>query len=195
MNANNASLSFPTLLAKTVGGSIYIAAVIAACWVGSGVVISASRFFPADTEWKNQATALLIRQQALLEDMSSRLASLEARQENSLVIPLGSGPVSWFGGPDDDAMPASDKTAITNEFTRQLDPEDLYCAMRWNEHDLPYSLLRRSRILFTANGRHVFARPVDHGPVRRFADVSPAVLEALDLETDDIITAHLEVIP
>lgn len=89
---------------------------------------------------------------------------------------------------------------------RTLNPKALYCAMQFAYGDgdgfgqpgpiLPgvtKSVIRRSIIAVSANGRTVFVQPLDWGPNRRtgrLIDLSPGAMEALDVKTDDIVSVE-----
>lgn len=123
------------------------------------------------------------------------------------------GKVSHFGGPDDqgvapdegvaliepsrlDQYPAikalflSTQPAGTAGLARRLDPAKAYIACRWDYSVTPKPWLRTIEVECRANGRSLKARPIDWGPgasTGRIADVSPAVMAALRLATDDEI--------
>lgn len=101
------------------------------------------------------------------------------------------GKVSHFGGPRDQGVSTSETGAITGERLRSLNPNDFYCAMRWDYKKLKKTGWAGKRILFInpKNGKSVVLRPVDWGPHRstgRIIDVSPGALQAVGLKTDDI---------
>ncbi|MDW8362601.1 MAG: septal ring lytic transglycosylase RlpA family protein [Myxococcales bacterium] len=114
------------------------------------------------------------------------------------------GRVSWFGGPRDTGVGATETGAITGERLRSLnDPVDAspstiasrphdyyYVAMRWNYSPNGRTWWRDARILVRnpANGRSVVVRPVDWGPhtrTRRIIDLSPQALRDLGMSTDE----------
>ncbi len=80
---------------------------------------------------------------------------------------------------------------------RQLNPERFYCAMRWNYSLHDAALLVNAGVQITApNGATVWASPVDWGPnadTGRLIDVSPACLNALGVDTDDVVNVFLVV--
>jgi len=125
------------------------------------------------------------------------------------------GTCSWFGGPDDDGVSASEDLAWletwdqvvdaglegyflptqpsgTSGLARRLDPDGpYYCACRWDYDVTPKSMLKDKDIkaLVRANGRELLAQPIDWGPheaeTGRAADLSPGLMEALGIATDD----------
>jgi N-acetylmuramoyl-L-alanine amidase len=118
------------------------------------------------------------------------------------------GPVSWFGGPDDSGVSSDEGLAFLYEYddaphlfldkqpagttglARRLDPDVYYVACRWDYAVTPKDMLRDQsvRALVRAGEREYLAFPADWGPhedTGRVADISPGLMEALDLETDD----------
>ncbi len=126
------------------------------------------------------------------------------------------GKVSYFGGPLDKGVSESEGLALFNPgdekiytdlflplqpygttgLARRLNPGALYCACRWQYDQTPKAVLRHSvmRINKVGSDKHVLARPVDFGPAewtKRLIDVSPGVMKALDLKTDDEVECCL----
>jgi hypothetical protein len=118
------------------------------------------------------------------------------------------GKVSKFGGPDDTGVGPHEGLAFiydvgmaphlflptqppgTTGLARRLNPCVCYVACRWDYDDTPKPTLLQHQALVrnpaTGFGLRVF--PADWGPnesTDRVADVSPAVMEYLGLETDD----------
>lgn len=121
-----------------------------------------------------------------------------------------SGRVSWFGGPDDEGVSPSEGLALyepeqtsehpqlfldeqppgTTGLARRLNPDAYYIAMRWDYDVHSKDELRAMLVLVYAplTGRAFLARPTDWGPhedTTRLADISPGLLNALGIETDD----------
>jgi len=117
------------------------------------------------------------------------------------------GPCSWFGGPDDVGVDADEGLAFfydvedaphlflqyqppdTSGLARRLDPGVFYVACRWDYKRTPKDMLRDQTIkaLVRANGKEFLAYPADWGPhedTGRVADLSVALMTALDLMTD-----------
>lgn len=118
------------------------------------------------------------------------------------------GRCSWFGGPQDTGVSASEGLAFiydydaaphlflpyqpdgTTGLARRLNPDLFYIACRW-DYDVTSKneLVRPSyQALVRAKGKEFLAWPADWGPnenTGRVADLSPGLLEALGLETDD----------
>jgi hypothetical protein len=115
------------------------------------------------------------------------------------------GKCSWFGGPHDRGVGPHEGLALVHSarqlpelflpdtglgLARRLNPEKFYCAMRWDYHRHPISWLLEHTVTVSAHGKSFEAHPVDWGPNRRtgrIADLSPGLLEALELDTDDIV--------
>jgi N-acetylmuramoyl-L-alanine amidase len=118
------------------------------------------------------------------------------------------GKVSWFGGPDDTGVAPDEGLAFiyeiddaphlflptqppgTTGLARRLNPNAHYVACRWDYDEYPKPML----LEYTALVRNLFtdkvfeAYPADWGPHQdtdRVADISPGLMEELDLETDD----------
>jgi N-acetylmuramoyl-L-alanine amidase len=131
-----------------------------------------------------------------------------------------SGRVSWFGGPDDQGVTASEDLAFWEEYSqvakpdelflreqppgttglaRRLDGNSYYIACRWDYDVYPKSHLASGDHLALVRapktGRQFLARPCDWGPAGpesdhdtgRVADVSPGLLSALGITTDDTV--------
>jgi N-acetylmuramoyl-L-alanine amidase len=120
------------------------------------------------------------------------------------------GKVSWFGGPDDEGVSPSEGLAFiysvdmapdlfldyqpagTTGLARRLDPDEYYIACRW-DYDAPglsKEDLLDVRVLVRniKTGKALVARPSDWGPhdeTDRVADISPGLMDALDLTTDE----------
>lgn len=118
------------------------------------------------------------------------------------------GRCSSFGGPEDTGVSPSEGLAFiyevdqapqlflpfqpsgTTGLARRLNPFVHYIACRWNYEVTPKDMLRDSgqRALVRANGWELLAFPADWGPhedTARVADLSPGLMEALGLATDD----------
>lgn len=116
-----------------------------------------------------------------------------------------SGKCSWFGGPADTGMHEEEPLAFifqveqasdlfldgaTEALGRNLDPEEYYIAMRWDYDEISKDELLRTVCLVRspATGRSFWARPSDWGPhedTDRICDISPGLMDALGVETDD----------
>jgi N-acetylmuramoyl-L-alanine amidase len=119
-----------------------------------------------------------------------------------------SGPCSWFGGPDDTGVSPSEGLAFiysyeqrpdlflpqqpygTTGLARRLDPDVFYVACRWDYSDTPKDMLadEGTMALVRAGGRELLAWPADWGPhedTGRVADISPGLMAALGIDTDD----------
>jgi N-acetylmuramoyl-L-alanine amidase len=120
------------------------------------------------------------------------------------------GKCSWFGGPDDTGVAHDEGLAFifeveqaphlflsyqpsgTTGLARRLNPDTFYVACRWDYEDTPHDMLLREMALVrsTKTGKTLKAYPADWGPhisTDRVADLSPGLMEALGIETDDEI--------
>jgi N-acetylmuramoyl-L-alanine amidase len=119
------------------------------------------------------------------------------------------GTCSWFGGPEDDKVSASEGLAFiynydeaphlflpqqpegTTGLARRLNPNIFYVACRFDYSITPKGMLANpsQQALVRAKGQEFWAWPADWGPheeqTGRAADLSPALMMALDLSTDD----------
>ena len=118
------------------------------------------------------------------------------------------GLVSSFGGPDDMGVAPDEDLAFIYEVTdaphlflpqqppgttglaRRLDPDKHYIACRWDYDEYPKpSLLEHTALVRNIlTDKALEAYPADWGPhsdTGRAADISPGLMAALDLETDD----------
>lgn len=123
------------------------------------------------------------------------------------------GTCSWFGGPDDTGVSASEGLAFFYEYSdaphlflpqqpsgttglaRRLNPDLFYVACRWpyEQEGLSKEELRnpsvQAIVRSVRTGKEFRAWPADWGPheeqTGRAADLSPGLMAALDLETDD----------
>lgn len=120
------------------------------------------------------------------------------------------GRVSHFGGPNDTGVSSSEGLAFiynvsdaqhlflpfqpegTTGLARRLNPVAPYFAVRWDYDDTPKNTLLQHRgvIRNPKTGFQVEAFPADWGPnenTGRVADVSPAIMNFLGLQTDDTV--------
>lgn len=118
------------------------------------------------------------------------------------------GRMSWFGGPDDAGVAPDEGLAFiyevddaphlflpeqppgTSGLARRLDPEQFYIACRWDydRYPKPSLLTHTAQVMSVKTGQAVECYPADWGPhesTGRVADLSPAVLDFLELKTDD----------
>jgi hypothetical protein len=125
------------------------------------------------------------------------------------------GKCSWFGGPDDTGVDSDEQLAWwgsteagradapelflryqptgTTGAARALDPSTSYIAMRFDyENQWSKAELASGKIMFWVRapktGKQYKARPADWGPhtnTGRVADLSPGLLNALGIKTDD----------
>jgi N-acetylmuramoyl-L-alanine amidase len=118
------------------------------------------------------------------------------------------GRCSWFGGPDDDGVSSSEGLAFiynyeeaphlflesqpteTTGLARRLNPNIFYVACRWNYDRTSKDMLAdpSRQALVRAKGLEFWAWPADWGPhedTGRIADLSPGLMDALGLHTDD----------
>jgi hypothetical protein len=118
------------------------------------------------------------------------------------------GKCSWFGGPNDKGVAPDEGLAFIQEveqaphlflpaqppgtsgLARRLDPRAHYIACRWNYDTTPHHMLLNEVALVRVpkTGRALVAAPADWGPhedTGRVADISPGLMDALGLQTDD----------
>jgi N-acetylmuramoyl-L-alanine amidase len=118
------------------------------------------------------------------------------------------GKCSWFGGPEDEGVSPSEGLAFIYEYetaphlfleqqppgttglARRLNPDVFYIATRWNYDETPKSMLPYMQVQVRAPSTGKFARAwaADWGPhesTGRIADLSPGLMEALGIDTDD----------
>jgi hypothetical protein len=127
------------------------------------------------------------------------------------------GKVSWFGGPEDEGVTPDEGLAFLYEYddkpelflkeqppgttglARRLDPGQPYIAMRWDYQQFPKEFLRgdvKARVRAPKTGKEYLATPADWGPhvdTNRVADISPGLMEALGIETDDVVQVEFPV--
>lgn len=119
-----------------------------------------------------------------------------------------SGKCSWFGGPNDTGVTPSEGLAFifeiddqpslflpqqppnTTGLARRLDPSQFYIACRWDYSKTSKTDLLDLTVTVRApkTGREFTAIPADWGPhskTNRVADLSPGLMEALGIQTDD----------
>jgi N-acetylmuramoyl-L-alanine amidase len=120
------------------------------------------------------------------------------------------GKCSWFGGPDDTGVAPDEglafiyeveqaprlfleeQPAATTGLARRLDPNEFYVACRWDYDVTPKSMLAdqtiQALVRSPKTGRQLAAWPADWGPhedTGRAADISPGLMAALGIDTDD----------
>jgi hypothetical protein len=88
----------------------------------------------------------------------------------------------------------SEQPPGTTGHARRLYPTQFYVACRWDYETTPKDMLAdqdiRALVRAKKNGRHFLAHPADWGPhedTDRAADISPGLMAALGIETDDEI--------
>jgi len=119
------------------------------------------------------------------------------------------GKVSQFGGPNDMGVSPSEGLAFiynvndkpeifldeqpagTSGLARRLDPETYYIAMRWDYDQFSKDVLASDAMAIVrapTTGKVFLAHPADWGPhtdTGRVADISPGLMDALGVDTDD----------
>jgi uncharacterized protein (TIGR02594 family) len=126
----------------------------------------------------------------------------------SEVLFITQGKCSWFGGPDDTGVKPDEGLAFitkvsqapqlflpeqpegTTGLARRLDPEVFYIACRWDYKKTPREMLLDRMALVRSKTAllEYTAFPADWGPnekTGRVADLSPGLMDALGLDTDD----------
>jgi N-acetylmuramoyl-L-alanine amidase len=120
------------------------------------------------------------------------------------------GKCSHFGGPADTGVDSDEGLAFiydyeeaphlflpdqppgTSGLARRLNPNVFYVACRWDYDITPKGMLANPSLLalVRAKGRSFYVWPADwgpHGDTDRVADLSPGLMKALDLTTDDVV--------
>jgi hypothetical protein len=130
--------------------------------------------------------------------------------DSSRVLATFSGSCSWFGGPDDEGVDPDEGLAFIYNFddaphlfleeqpagttglARRLDPDMYYIACRWDYDVTSKQMLlesgQRALVKAKKTGKKARAWPADWGPhedTGRAADISPGLMDALGIETDD----------
>jgi peptidoglycan hydrolase-like protein with peptidoglycan-binding domain len=123
---------------------------------------------------------------------------------------VATGKCSWFGGPDDKGVKPDEGLAFisnvnqapqlflpsqppgTTGLARRLDPAVFYIACRWDYKKTPRDMLLNEQALVSVpeTGESMLAFPADWGPnekTGRIADLSPGLMDALDIDTDDVV--------
>jgi N-acetylmuramoyl-L-alanine amidase len=143
------------------------------------------------------------------EDICRAIAHVGLRPPTEMAF-SAAGKCSWFGGPQDDGVSADEGLAFiydveqaphlflprqpqgTTGLARRLDPDVFYIACRWDYDTTPKTMLddkdKKALVRSVKTGKALLAWPADWGPhedTDRVADLSPALLAALDLDTDD----------
>jgi hypothetical protein len=120
------------------------------------------------------------------------------------------GTCSSFGGPDDEGVSPDEGLAFfyelddaphlfldeqpegTTGLARRLDPQLYYVACRWDYDITPKDMLadatKFALVSAVKTGRSFLAWPADWGPhidTNRAADISPGLMQALGITTDD----------
>jgi len=145
--------------------------------------------------------------QANMEEISLAIARVLRGKTGTMALFRTRGKCSWFGGPDDLGVSPDEGLAFFYDFNdaphlfldeqpdgttglaRRLNPGVNYVACRWDYDITPKEMLAEPRpALVKAGKRSFLAWPADWGPhesTGRIADLSPALMDALDLDTDD----------
>jgi hypothetical protein len=124
----------------------------------------------------------------------------------------GKGTVSWFGGPEDTGVSPDEGLALeaegvnpdekpqlflrqqppgTTGTARRLNPKAHYIAMRWDYDQFSKERLAGNEVAMVRalkTGKQLTAHPADWGPhsdTARLADISPGLMDALGIKTDD----------
>jgi N-acetylmuramoyl-L-alanine amidase len=128
------------------------------------------------------------------------------------------GKVSWFGGPEDTGVDPDEGLAFiaeveqqpsiflpeqppgTTGLARRLNPDKYYIACRWDYDETPAFMLIEEMALVRApkTGRSFKAYPADWGPHQdtgRIADISPGLMHALGIKTDDDVEVTFPAVP
>jgi len=156
------------------------------------------------------ATADVEAYQTNFEAICKAIADVaSAPEEFNDEIIYAMGKVSWFGGPEDEGVTPSEGLAFlydvedkpqiflpnqppgTTGLARRLDPSTHYIAMRWDYDQFSKDRLASNDVATVyapKTGRRFVAHPADWGPhvdTNRVADISPGLMDALGISTDD----------
>jgi hypothetical protein len=137
------------------------------------------------------------------------IATVGLRSRDEVVF-TDSGACSWFGGPNDDGVAPDEGLAFiydveqaphlflddqpsgTTGLARRLDPSVFYLACRWDYDVTPKTMLddkdKKALVRAPRTGKEFLAWPSDwgpHGDTERVADLSPGLMAALGISTDD----------
>jgi N-acetylmuramoyl-L-alanine amidase len=144
------------------------------------------------------------------QEICSAIAGALAPEQEEAAPFHAIGKVSKFGGPEDMGVSADEGLAFlykvddaphlflnyqpagTTGLARRLDPSVSYIAMRWDYDVYSKEELASGDFLFLVRapktGRQYKAWPADWGPhvnTGRVADISPGLMDALGIQTDD----------
>jgi N-acetylmuramoyl-L-alanine amidase len=159
----------------------------------------------ADAEVYNRQFELIC--QAIAAVLSEQMSVTPPDTDHTIEV---SGAVSHFGGPDDTGVAPDEGLAFisdmmqaphlflpyqpsgTSGLARRLNPNVHYIAMRWDYSVTPHAMLLSEVALVRSQqtGIELTAFPADWGPADwtgRVADLSPGLMQDLDLKTDDIV--------
>jgi len=156
------------------------------------------------------ATVDVEQYNANFEEICQAIADVAGKPDSfNAEVLRAKGKVSWFGGPDDEGVSPSEGLAFlyevedkpeiflaeqpsgTTGLARRLDPDTYYIAMRWDYDQFPKSRLAGSEMALVRSaksGAAHRAHPADWGPhvdTARVADISPGLMDALGISTDD----------
>jgi N-acetylmuramoyl-L-alanine amidase len=139
--------------------------------------------------------------------LASSLVGLDVRVDSDRLF--ASGKASWFGGPEDMGVSPSEGLAFlydvddkphlflkqqppgTTGLARRLDPKTHYLALRFDYDRFSKDRLAGdevAKVRAPKTGKEFIAHPADWGPhtdTGRVADISPGLMEALGIATDD----------
>lgn len=122
------------------------------------------------------------------------------------------GKCSWFGGPEDKGVSPSEGLAFiyeiddaphlfltqqppgTTGLARRLDPDKFYIACRWDYNATSKDDLLNIKVKVRAKGKEFEVEPADWGPhvdTGRIADLSPGLMDALGIKTDDEVEVEI----
>jgi len=148
---------------------------------------------------------------AIAETLAGETREEVERPEQPMNTVRFYGKCSHFGGPDDMGVDADEGLAFiysyeqaphlflreqppgTSGLARRLDPEVYYVACRWDYYSTPKDMLDdkdKLALVRAKNGETRLAWPSDWGPhedTGRAADISPGLMDSLEIDTDDEI--------
>ena len=148
---------------------------------------------------------------AICRAIAEVMVDIDNAEVGSKPLFEATGMCSSFGGPDDDGVAPDEELAFINDVSeapylflpiqppgttglaRRLDPAVNYIACRWDYDRTPKDMLKSglvARVTSPSTGRSFPAWPADWGPhedTGRVADLSPGLMDALGIETDDVV--------
>lgn len=176
--------------------AIYLAFVpLANMYANSKVAKKNKKYSKVISTNKKSVASKLIASKLVLEERPHKFNFQETKPiQKPKLIEWGTGKVSWFGGENEYHSAAKLPCALyPNKKVRDLSGN--YCAIRYDYDLFPREEWKNITAHISANGKTVKAKIVDYGPhekTNRIIDLSPSLMDELELKTDDYATVRLE---